>query len=192
MMEEARERERLESHLDKLRGTRGKKLLDGKSTVAITTAIKQTVEGLDEIDDAAREFERREHSDARERRALERSNVQDELQVVREEIVTATEAAHVAAGEMVKQLRLIFELYESARMKAVALGNKIDVPTTEFEVVSRFSFRLARALSMISPRHRNRLGAVQWSLHGVHPVNEDWVAREKTIVGIERTEINNG
>jgi len=189
-MEEARERERLESHLGKLRGTRGKKLLDGKSTVAVTTAIKQTVEGLDEIDDAAREFERREQSYARERRALERSNVQDELQVVREQIVTATKTAHEAVTELVEKLRLIFDLYQSARMKAVVLGDKIDVPTTEFEVVSRFGFRLARMLSMISERSKNRLGAVQWSLHGVHPVNEDWVAREKKILGLEMETTN--
>jgi len=184
-MEEARERERLESHLGKLRGTRGKKILDGKSTAAVTTAIKQTVEGLDGIDDAARESERRSAAEAAKQRALELDKAKAELQVVRGEIVTATEAAHVAAGEMVKQFRLIFDLYQSARMKAVALGNKIEVPTTEFEVVSRFGFRLARVLSMISPRHRNRLGAVQWSLHGVHPVNEDWVAREKKILGIK-------
>jgi len=186
-MEEVKERERLESHLDKLRGTRGKRLLDGKPTKAVTTEIKQTVEGLDEIDDAAREFERREHSYARERRALERINVQGELQVVRAEIVTATEAAHVAAREMVKQLRLIFELYESAHIKAVVLGNSINAPWTSFEVISRFGFRLARMLSTISERSRNRLGPVQWSLHGYWGDDDlkDWRLREAKILGLE-------
>ncbi len=184
-MEEVKERERLESHLDKLRGTRGKKLLDGKSTKAVTTAIKDTVEGLDEIDDAAREFERREQSYARERRALERSNVQAELQVVREQIVTATKTAHDAVTELVEKLRLIFDLYQSARMKAVVLGDKIDVPTTEFEVVSRFGFRLARVLSTISERSRNRLGPVQWSLHGYYSIDEKWAEREMKILGIK-------
>jgi len=179
------ERERLESHLEKLRGTRGKKLLDGKSTVAVTTAIKETVEGLDGVEDAAREAERREQSEAKKRRVIERSNVQAELQVVREEIVTATKTAHDAAIELVKQLRLIFELYGSARVKAVALGDKIDVPTTEFEVVSRFGFRLARMLSMISERSRNRCGPVQWSLHGYYAAAESWVEREKTILGLQ-------
>jgi len=184
-MEEARERERLESHLGKLRGTRGKKILDGKSTAAVNTAIKQTVEGLDEIDDAAREFERREQSYARERRALERSNVQAELQVVREEIVTATKTAHEAAKELVKQLRLIFELYESAHIKAVVLGNNINAPWTSFEVISRFGFRLARMLSLISERSRNRLGPVQWSLHGYYSIDEKWAEREMKILGLE-------
>jgi len=104
---------------------------------------------------------------------------------VREEIVTATKTAHDAAIELVKQLRLIFELYGSARVKAVALGNKIDVPTTEFEVVSRFGFRLARMLSLISERSRNRLGPVQWSLHGYYAADELWVARETKILGLE-------
>jgi len=184
-MEEVRERERLESHLDKLHGTRGKKLLDGKSTKRVTTAIKQTVEDLGGIDDAAREFERRQQSDARERRALERSNVQAELKVVREEIVTATSQSQDAAKELVKQLRLIFELYQSLRIKTVALGDKIDIPTTEFEVTSRFGFSVARALSLISARSANRCGPIQWSLHGVHPVNEDWVARETKMLGLE-------
>jgi len=179
------ERERLESHLEKLRGTRGKKLLDGKSTVAVTTAIKETVEGLDGVEDAAREAERRAQSEAAKQRAIERAKAQDELQVVREEIVTATKAAHEAAQELVEKLRLIFDLYQSARMKAVVLGDKIDVPTTEFEVVSRFGFRLARMLSMISARSRNRLGPVQWSLHGVYPVNEDWVERESKLLGLQ-------
>jgi len=184
-MESVKERERLTGHLEKLRVKRGQKLLDGQSTKAVTHAIKETVEGLDGIDDVAREAERREQSEAKKRRAIERSNVQAELQVVREEIVTATKAAHDAVTELVKQLRLIFELYESAHMKAVVLGNNINAPWTSFEVISRFGFRLARMLSTISARSANRCGPVQWSLHSVYPVNEDWVAREKTILGIK-------
>jgi len=184
-MESVNDRDQLEKHLGKLHVKRGQELVDGRSTKAVTTSIKETVEGLDGIDDAAREFERREQSDARERRAIERSNVQDELKVVREEIVTATKAAHEAAKELVKQLRLIFELYESARMKAVALGEKIAVPWTSFDVVSRFGFRLARSLSLISERSRNRCGPVQWSLHGYYNADESWVARETKILGLE-------
>jgi len=184
-MESVNDRDQLEKHLGKLRVKRGQKLLDGQSTKAVAHAIKETVEGLEGVEDVPREAERREQSEAKKRRVIERSNVQAELKVVREEIVTATSQAQEAAKELVKQLRLIFELYGSARIKTVALGDKIDIPTTEFEVTSRFGFRVARALSLISARSANRCGPIQWSLHGVHPVNEDWVARETKILGIK-------
>jgi len=185
MMESVKERERLESHLEKLRDTRGKKLLDGQSTKAVTHAIKETVEGLDGIEDVAREAERRAQIEAKERRAIERAKAKTELQAVREEIVIATKAAHEAAKELVKQLRLIPELYESARVKAVALGDKIPNEWAVFEVVSRFGFRLASMFSTISARNKNRLGPIQWSLHGNYPATQDWVERETKILGLE-------
>jgi len=186
-MESVNERERLTSHLSKLRDTRGKKLLDGKSTVAVTTAIKQTETGLDEVDDAARETERREQSDAKKRRATERSTAQAELQAVREEIMVATKSAHDSALELVKQLRLILAGYESARVKAVVLGDKIATPWMDYDVISRCGFRLARMMSTISARSRNRLGPVQWSLHGYWGDDDlkDWRLREAKILGLE-------
>jgi len=185
MIEETRERERLESHLGKLRGNRGKRLLDSQSTKAVTHAIKETVEELDGIDDAAREFERREQAETAKQRAIDRGVAEVQLLSVRKEIHAATKLANASAVELCAQLRLIFELFEVARTKAVVLGDPIPTPWTQFEVISRVGWRLARLLSGINARCRNRIGGVQFSLHGIHPENEDWAARESKLLNLE-------
>ena len=179
------ERESLESHLAKLHVTRGKKRLDGRSIVATNTAIQQTETEIESLEDVARESERRTQIENAKQRAINRGVVEAELLSVRKEIHAATKSAHASAIELCAQLRLIFELFEAARMKAVTLGDPIPAPWTQFEVISRVGWRLARLLSGINARCRNRLGGVHFSLHGIHPENEDWAARESKLLNLE-------
>ncbi len=98
-------------------------------------------------------------------------------------ILQTTGGILVATRTMVDGLRELFVHYAALRKQTTDLKQKIPSDWGPFQIIVRYGYLLGAELSKVAG-YTNELGTLKWSLHGSFPAGDDWVARERKILGM--------
>lgn len=128
---------------------------------------------------------------AREAAAKQRVALLAAHEQTKQSILQTTGGIMIAVRTVVDGLRKLVALYATLRKQATELNKNVpedlkeEIPAdwSPFEIAVRFGFRIGAEFSKISGMAM-KFGAVAWKLHGNHVAGDDWVKRERKILGM--------
>jgi len=103
-----------------------------------------------------------------------------------QDILQTTGGIMVSVRTTVDGLRKLFVLYAARRKQATDLKQEIPADWSPFQIIVRYGYLVGAELSKVAG-YTNELGTLKWSLHGHYPAGDDWVKRERKILGMKDT-----